>query len=62
MRTWEYKLLTASGQAREIQDSLNRAGAEGWELVQVQGMVIYFKRLLDRPAAESKPGPGPRKH
>jgi len=48
-QTWEYRvvetpLLEGYTAAGEVQQFLNQAGAEGWELVRVSENRYYFKR------------------
>lgn len=42
MKQYEYKVFSALGTAHEV--LLNGYGKEGWELVAVQGNVVYMKR------------------
>lgn len=42
---WEYMLIEFHGDtAKEIEDRMERRGAEGWELVAVSEGVAYMKR------------------
>ena len=48
-QTWEYRVVeTATVEsytaATDIQQLLNQAGAEGWELIRVSETRYYFKR------------------
>lgn len=53
---WEYRViflppLETSQQGRESrEDILNLLGVEGWELVQIDGVVATLKRCLREPA------------
>lgn len=55
MKKWEYKVITVATKmpvttkqyeqvAQEFEDALNALGAEGWELVQRQDAMFFFKR------------------
>lgn len=48
-QAWEYRIVEMATvenytEAAEIQRLLNQAGADGWELVRVSGLLYYFKR------------------
>ena len=48
-QTWEYRVietpfLESYTPAEEVQQLLNRGGAEGWELVRVSEKRYYFRR------------------
>ena len=46
---WEYRIVSAMGTVNSLTETLNRAGAEGWELVASygnNGMSLIFKRRL----------------
>ena len=55
MKKYEYKVISVATSlpvgvkgyekvAREFEDSLNKLGAEGWELVQRMDAFFFFKR------------------
>ena len=55
MKKWEYKVITIATKmpvttkqyeqvAQEFEEALNDLGAEGWELVQRQDAMFFFKR------------------
>ena len=55
MKKWEYKVITIATKmpvttkqyeqvAQEFEEALNALGAEGWELVQRQDAMFFFKR------------------
>ena len=43
---WEYLVAYSSDFSfeKDIEDSLDELGQEGWELVSVSGSIFYFKR------------------
>ena len=44
-RTWEYQVLDLNAERQPCPVAiLNRQGADGWELVDVDGSVFFFKR------------------
>lgn len=55
MERFEYKVVSLGnvmGIERECEDRLNRYGAEGWELICVEGVVAYFKRTTHQAYTE----------
>ena len=55
MKKWKYKVITIATKmpvttkqyeqvAQEFEEALNALGAEGWELVQRQDAMFFFKR------------------
>jgi Domain of unknown function (DUF4177) len=41
---WEYKAVyVPGGKQKDVEDTLNKAGADGWELAMINGYLI-FKR------------------
>lgn len=45
---WEYYFTSLEvGRDRENTQKLNKIGAQGWELTNVQGLTVYFKRPAD---------------
>lgn len=43
---WEYLVLTLRGYGYEKEETMRRAGLQGWELVSREGDVCTFKRPL----------------
>lgn len=54
---WEYRPVLVTGTHRDVAAMLNEWGAEGWELVAVQGAMAYFKRAKEEPAKPAAPAP-----
>jgi hypothetical protein len=45
MQRWEYQCIyNTTGAVEPVTEWLNRLGAQGWELVTVEGGFFYFKR------------------
>ena len=52
MVKWDYIVLTAHRTSDSIQDWLQRAGGEGWELVAVLDGPIAVQMVMKRPRGE----------
>ena len=46
--TWEYRVVHAGLNARQLENLLNTNGSDGWELVQINsnGVAIFKRRLV----------------
>ena len=72
MQRWEYRIetwpLMESGGSKPLKETLNKAGSQGWELVNVVGVALppngvndpgnfkyIFKRLVTDPSEAAKP-------
>lgn len=52
---WQYRLLPLEGELAALLGLLDDLGAQGWELVGVNGGTAYFKRPLLRLPSEETP-------
>lgn len=48
MRKFEYKTVAYFSMANNLLETLNKLGAEGWELVSISGGTCIFKRKLKK--------------
>lgn len=54
---WEYKVISANGDANDVFHAVVRAGKEGWELVGPVGYYLYLKRPVRPPHPQPEEQP-----
>ena len=48
MQQYEYKAILIIGGGKKTSELLTKYGKEGWELISVNWIWFYFKRLLQK--------------